>query len=127
LSDPRNTQGFVYMLAGSFRRPDAKPEHSCKCEQRIRRCGESETEMHNFGSRTAEAAAECRHIVAKRLNCAAVNALVFVICAGNSHLLHSRLECGPLHSQPSCSSTQTGNHTAGFAQHPKNVLPFQAF
>src|SRR5271168_2682294 len=51
--------------------------------------------------------------------------LVFVVAAHDAHFLHSRLKRRSLQAQPGRSAVQTGNHPAGFAQHVKNVLPFQ--
>jgi hypothetical protein len=96
-----------------------------------------ESGLHISQSGTDEAAAECRHIVAEatnwlryylRLSSMASSsqkcvlpqlagghmALVFVVFAVDSHLLHSGLKSGSLHPQPGRSPVQAGNYSAGF-------------
>jgi hypothetical protein len=118
------------MLDGSFRSRRAKLDHGCKWQQRLRSYGEVDIEMHICEGRTAEAAAACRHNVAERLiglPCGVGTTLVFVVYAGDSHLLHSGLKRGALHAQPGRSPAHAGNDPAGFAQDAKDVLPFQTF
>lgn len=52
---------------------------------------------------------------------------VVILFAGNSQLLHSRLQRGSLHPQTRRRAMQTGDHAASFAQHAQDMFPLQIF